>query len=42
MIDNPPIKILPPTYAQPQGWQLFGPTKILHVEKNHTQVRQTA
>lgn len=42
MIDNPPSKILPPTYAQPQGWGLFGPTKILHVEKNHTQVRQTA
>jgi histo-blood group ABO system transferase len=42
MIDNPPTKILPPTYAQPQGWQLFGSTKILHVEKNHTEVRQTA
>lgn len=41
MVDNPPTRILPPTYAQPETWPLFGPTKILHVDKNHKEVRQT-
>jgi len=41
MVTNPPTKILPPTYAQPESWGLFGPTKILHVDKNHKEVRMT-
>ena len=41
MIDNPPTVILPPTYAQPESWALFGPTKILHVDKNHLVVRKS-
>jgi histo-blood group ABO system transferase len=41
MVDNPPSKVLPPTYAQPQGWSSYGETKILHIEKNHTEVRKS-
>jgi len=41
MVDNPPTLILPTTYAQPQGWPSYGPTKILHVDKNHLEVRKT-
>jgi len=41
MINNPPTKILPPTYAQPELWPLFGITKILHVNKNHKEIRIT-
>lgn len=39
MIDNPPSLVLPPTYAQPQFWQSFGETKIIHLDKNHDQIR---
>lgn len=39
MVENPPTKELPPTYAQPENWPSFGPTKILHKDKNHTEIR---
>lgn len=39
MIDNPPSLVLPPTYAQPQFWQSFGETKIIHLDKDHDQIR---
>jgi histo-blood group ABO system transferase len=42
MIENQPTVILPPTYAQPQNWQSYGPTKILHLDKNHLEIRKTA
>lgn len=41
MIENPPTTILSPVYAQPQNWASFGPTKIMHVDKNHLEVRKT-
>lgn len=41
MVDNPPTVILSPIYAQPQNWQSFGPTKILHVDKNHLEMRKS-
>jgi histo-blood group ABO system transferase len=41
MINNPPTLILPPTYAQPQSFKSLGPTKILHVDKNHKEVRMS-
>lgn len=39
MVDHPPDVILTPIYAQPQSWPSFGPTKIIHTDKNHTQIR---
>lgn len=39
MAENPPTKELPPTYAQPENWPSFGSTKILHRDKNHTEIR---
>jgi hypothetical protein len=39
MVEHPPTKELPPTYAQPEHWPSFGPTKILHRDKNHTEIR---
>jgi len=41
MIENTPTNILPPTYAQPQNWPPYGKTKILHIVKNHLQIRKT-
>jgi hypothetical protein len=41
MIENPPTTILSPVYAQPQNWASFGRTKIMHVDKNHLEVRKT-
>lgn len=41
ILENPPTVILPSTYAQPQSWRSFGPTKILHVDKNHLEVRKS-
>jgi hypothetical protein len=41
MVSNPPTVVLPPTYAQPESWPSFGPTKILHIDKNHLQVRKS-
>lgn len=41
MVENPPTTILPSTYAQPESWRSFGPTKILHVDKNHLEVRKS-
>jgi hypothetical protein len=41
MVSNPPSLILPPTYAQPESWPSFGPTKILHIDKNHLEVRKS-
>ena len=39
MVTNPPTVVLPPTYAQPQSWPSFGPTKIMHLDKNHLEMR---
>lgn len=39
MVENPPTIELPPTYAQPEGWQSYGETKILHRSKNHNDIR---
>jgi hypothetical protein len=39
MVSNPPTVILPPTYAQPQSWPSFGATKIMHLDKNHLEMR---
>jgi hypothetical protein len=41
MVANLPTLVLPPTYAQPEAWPPFGPTKILHVDKNHLEIRKT-
>lgn len=41
MVETPPTKVLSPVYAQPQGWQLLGPTKILHLDKNHLEMRKS-
>jgi histo-blood group ABO system transferase len=41
MIENPPTLVLPPTYAQPQNWPLYGPTKIMHLDKDHLEMRKT-
>jgi hypothetical protein len=41
MVTNPPTVILPPTYAQPQSWPSFGATKIMHLDKNHLEMRSS-
>lgn len=41
MIENPPSVVLPPTYAQPQSWPSFGETKIMHIDKNHLEIRKS-
>jgi histo-blood group ABO system transferase len=39
MVENPPTLVLPPTYAQPENWPPFGETKIMHLVKNHLEMR---
>jgi histo-blood group ABO system transferase len=39
MVENPPTLVLPPTYAQPENWPSFGETKIMHLDKNHLEMR---
>jgi histo-blood group ABO system transferase len=41
MVENPPTLVLPPTYAQPENWPSFGATKIIHLDKNHLEMRKT-
>lgn len=38
-IDNPPTKILSPSYCYPENWFLPMPKKILALVKNHKEVR---
>ncbi len=33
------FQVLLPTYCQPEGWDSFGPTKILKLNKNHKEIR---
>ncbi len=41
---NPPSKILPPNYCSPENWPhipaIFGPPKILALDKNHNEIRK--
>lgn len=39
MLENPPQLELSPIYAQPEGWNSFGKTKILHKFKNNIEIR---
>lgn len=36
---NRPFQVLPSNYCQPEGWESFGPTKILKLRKNHQEIR---
>jgi histo-blood group ABO system transferase len=38
-IDNPPVKILSPSYCYPESWDLPLEKKILALDKNHAAVR---
>jgi histo-blood group ABO system transferase len=38
-IDNPPTKILSPSYCYPESWKLNYPKKLLALDKNHQQIR---
>lgn len=39
-IDNPPTKILSPSYCYPESWQLPYQKRLLALDKNHTEIRQ--
>jgi hypothetical protein len=41
MAHNPPSKILPKIYAYPEKWEYREDTKILHLDKNHLEIRKT-
>lgn len=38
-IDNPPTKLLSPSYCYPESWNLPFPKKILALDKNHKEMR---
>ncbi len=38
-LDNPPTKILNPSYCYPESWQLPYDKKLLALDKNHNEVR---
>ena len=40
MIDNPPDVILSPSYAYPEHWQVPVEKKIIHLHKNHYEIRK--
>lgn len=39
-IDNPPTKILNPSYCYPETWRIPFEKKILALDKNHTEIRK--
>jgi len=39
MIDNPPTKILDPSYCYPESWNLPFDKKLLALDKNHKEIR---
>lgn len=39
-IDNPPTKILNPSYCYPQSWRIPFQRKIIALDKNHAQIRK--
>jgi hypothetical protein len=41
MAYNPPTIVLPKTYAYPEKWEHREDIKILHLDKNHLEIRKT-
>lgn len=39
-IDNPPTKILSPSYCYPESWSLPFPKKLIALDKNHKEMRE--
>ena len=39
-LDHPPTTVLPPQYTCPESWNMPG-RKLLALEKNHTEMRET-
>lgn len=38
-INNPPTKVLDPSYCYPESWDIKYPKRLLALDKNHTQLR---
>jgi histo-blood group ABO system transferase len=38
-IDNPPTKILNPSYCYPENWNIPFERKLLALDKNHSEIR---
>ena len=38
-LDNPPTKVLTPSYCYPESWQLPFKKKLLALDKNHSEIR---
>jgi hypothetical protein len=41
MLDNPPTKLLSPGYAYPEKWNLQVEKKIVHLDKDHLNIRKS-
>ncbi len=39
-IDNPPTKVLPPSYCYPESWKLPYKKRLLALDKNHSELRK--